>query len=279
MISSDEGKRNKLNVLNKNSRVSHEMPIVINCAGKISITKPFITHNTSGRLDYYLMYITDGKLNVEIDGENEILTVGDFIIFPPKYKYKYGLSSGSISYYFVHFTGSHTDKYFEKLGITQNPKRYHSGHTEDIAKAFSSFYLSYENKNELSGLASSVEFSRVLVLLSKAYRFGNAPSPLGRSLAYINGSYTEVIRVPKLAAMEGLSVSRYNAVFRESVGVSPVTYITNLRMRQACTLLEGTDLTVKQISETVGYTDNHFFSKLFKSYIGLSPVAYRENNR
>jgi AraC-like DNA-binding protein len=100
---------------------------------------------------------------------------------------------------------------------------------------------------------------------------------VSKSLSYINGSYTEPIRIPRLAAMEGLSVSRYNTVFRQCVGVSPVRYITKLRMRQACTLLEGTGLTVKQISKIVGYEDNHFFSKIFKSYVGVSPVAYREN--
>ena len=277
MFSETEKQKDKIRGLNLGSRVSSEMPIVVNRAGKLSITSSFITHNTSGRLDYYLMYITDGNLSVTVGDEIKSLSSGDFVIFPPKYKYKYELKDGKLSYYFVHFTGSHTEKYLTTLGLTDNPTPRHAGLSEEISFAFSSFFTNYERGEEFSGLVRSVDFSRILVLLARSYHYGNTSSAVSKTLAYINGSYTEPIRIPHLAAMEGLSVSRYNAVFRQCVGVSPVRYITKLRMRQACMLLEGTDLAVKQISKIVGYEDNHFFSKIFKNYVGVSPVAYREN--
>ena len=214
-------------------------------------------------------------MSVTVENEVKIASVGDFVIFPPKYKYKYGLTEGNVEYYFVHFTGSHVDKYLSKLAIGTPPCICHAGYGEEIGSAFSSFFSSNDLSDEFSSTISSVEFLRVLALLAKVHHFGDSRSPISHSLAYINGHYTEEIRITDLAAMEGLSVSRYNAVFRDSVGVSPIKYIINLRMHQACTLLDGTDLTVKQISEMVGYTDNHFFSKLFKSYIGLSPTVYR----
>ena len=111
--------------------------------------------------------------------------------------------------------------------------------------------------------------------LSRAHR-GYSHTPLERSIAHIKTSYTEEISIPELAAMEGLSVSRYNAVFKESTGVSPVKYITDLRITHACSLLQSTNLHVKEIGVMVGYKDNHFFSKAFKAKIGMSPREYRE---
>lgn len=262
--------------LNSHSKESTEFPLVVNCAGKINITHPFLTHNTRGRLDYYLLYVKDGVLNVNIDGEIKKMTSGDFVIFPPKYKYKYGIDAKkSISYFFVHFTGSHAEEYLKALKISEGPTVRHTRYGEELSLAFSSFFAEYERGAELRDTALSAELFRIIVLLAKAFHFGSESCAVSKSLSYINENYTKAIRIPELAAAEGLSVSRYNAVFRKCVGVSPIKYMTNLRIKQACILLDSTNLTVKQIGELVGYSDNHFFSKLFKGYVGVSPLTYR----
>ena len=125
-------------------------------------------------------------------------------------------------------------------------------------------------------LAAGVAIKSALIALARAMAGGKRPSPIERSLAYIKASYTDDIRIPHLAAMDGLSVSRYNAVFREQTGTSPTGLITDLRLKHACTLLSSTDLSIGNIGAMVGYADNHFFSKIFKSHIGLSPKEYRQ---
>ena len=97
-------------------------------------------------------------------------------------------------------------------------------------------------------------------------------------MTYIISKYTEDISVPYLAEMEGLSVSRYNTLFREINGTSPIKYIISLRMNHACTLLATTNLAINEIGSAVGYQDNHFFSKLFKKYVGIAPQTYRSSS-
>ena len=78
------------------SRHSTEFPIEVNCAGLMSLEHPFTTYNESGRDDYYLMYIVEGELEYDIDGCQQIGKVGDFIVFPPRYKYKYADKQGGV---------------------------------------------------------------------------------------------------------------------------------------------------------------------------------------
>ena len=94
---------------------------------------------------------------------------------------------------------------------------------------------------------------------------------------FINQNYNNNISIPELAKIENLSVSRYNTLFNKVTGISPVQYITNMRLTSACDLLVNTDLPIKQIAQMVGYTDAHFFSRIFRSKIGTSPAAYRKN--
>ena len=71
------------------SREYLDIPIAVNCAGVINLNKGFTTYNKKARLDYYLMYISVGELEFELDGERKIAKSGDFVIFPPRYRYKY----------------------------------------------------------------------------------------------------------------------------------------------------------------------------------------------
>ena len=100
---------------------------------------------------------------------------------------------------------------------------------------------------------------------------------MNKSISYINGNYVQDLRIPELAKMENLSVSRYNSLFKQVTGISPVEYIKKMRLASACELLSATDLPIKTVSAMVGYPDSHFFSRIFKKSLGVSPAFYRKN--
>jgi AraC-like DNA-binding protein len=262
----------------RNSRASETHPFEVNCAGFITINPPFTASNPRGRADYYLMYINDGYLRVDLGAQSIRCTAGDAIIFPPKYKYSYAfMGSNTVSYYFVHFTGSHVRPLFETLGFSNPPTVFHAGNAKEALQGFSDMFEAYVRDDDLRDVSTAVALEQILISLARASRKKEAPAPLERSTAYIRSFYSEDINIPELAAMEGLSVSRYNSLFKETLGMSPIRYITDLRMKQACALLKATSLHIKEIGENVGYRDNHFFSKTFKAKIGLSPSEYRNS--
>ena len=103
------------------------------------------------------------------------------------------------------------------------------------------------------------------------------------SLSYIvchfihnNNNYSINISVEQLAEIEHLSVSRYNAIFRELIGDPPLHYIIKIRINNACRLLEETNMSINAIGEAVGYSNCHYFSRIFKLYTTMSPLKYRK---
>jgi AraC-like DNA-binding protein len=72
-----------------------------------------------------------------------------------------------------------------------------------------------------------------------------------------------------------LSLSQYTHLFKSYTGISPMTYLTELRIQRACEYLDTTDLTIKQIASELGYNDPFYFSRLFKKSTGVSPKLYR----
>ena len=263
------------------SRESDRAPLLVNCAGSFISSYPFTTDNPSGRLDFYLMYMISGTLTVRPREEELTLNAGDILIFPPQhhYYYTYDGKGEALNYLWVHFTGSHAAYYLEELGFCDLPHVWHSSANVHITTLFRSLFdvFSKEMPHKEHNLAASL--LQILTSLSGAVLSSEAATPLTRSLQYINTSYTDDIQIPTLAVMENLSNSRYHVVFKEVTGMSPRAYITMLRMRHACDLLDNTDLTVRQIGALVGYEDSHFFCKIFKSKMGVSPSLYRKKDR
>ena len=68
-------------------------------------------------------------------------------------------------------------------------------------------------------------------------------------------------------------------MFQENLHMSPQQFLLRFRVTKATELLSDTDLPVKNISYSCGYANQLAFSKAFKKITGLSPSAYRKENR
>lgn len=83
--------------------------------------------------------------------------------------------------------------------------------------------------------------------------------------------------VASLSEKVGLSRSPFAARFNEKVGMPPLAYLTQWRMRLAARLLREQNLTLTQISGRVGYASDAAFSRVFKQQFGIAPGSYRRS--
>ncbi|PLS08902.1 response regulator transcription factor [Neobacillus cucumis] len=79
-------------------------------------------------------------------------------------------------------------------------------------------------------------------------------------------------------AAESLQVSPVylSRIFKQELGISFVSLVTNLRVKKAISLLNSTDFSILEIAEKVGYDTQHYFSTAFKKVMGVSPNQYRK---
>lgn len=93
--------------------------------------------------------------------------------------------------------------------------------------------------------------------------------------SWIDRRFMEPCSIDWLAGMANLAPTYFAARFRAVVGVPPMTYVRQLRLRQASDLLERTNEPVKVIAWDVGYTDLTHFHHAFKKAKGMTPAEYR----
>ena len=79
-----------------------------------------------------------------------------------------------------------------------------------------------------------------------------------------------------LARAVNLSPSRFLAVFREEMGMSPGRYFRQIQFLRACRLLAGPERKLAECAELLGYADVSHFSREFRKVSGISPGRYRK---
>ena len=72
----------------------------------------------------------------------------------------------------------------------------------------------------------------------------------------------------------GFSVSKLRRLVFEQKGCGPITYFIELKIEEAKRLIKKTPMNITEISEHLGFSSLHYFSKQFKNKTGKSPTAY-----
>lgn len=95
------------------------------------------------------------------------------------------------------------------------------------------------------------------------------------AIAYIKANYKNKLDLQTIADHLYISTWYLCKLFKKEVGSNFVDLLNEIRIQAAKQLLTESNLKVYEICEQVGYTDNAYFTKIFKKYAGMTPNTYR----
>lgn len=95
-------------------------------------------------------------------------------------------------------------------------------------------------------------------------------------IAYVQDHLSDQITLSKLSERTYLSVSRITQLFRDITGYAPIEFVQHQRVQRACYYLDATDEPIGRIAETLGFSDQFYFSRVFRKVTGRSPRQYRQ---
>ncbi|HZG85778.1 AraC family transcriptional regulator [Paenibacillus sp.] len=99
------------------------------------------------------------------------------------------------------------------------------------------------------------------------------------ALRHIERSYAKNVTVEELANLCHLTPSYVIRLFKQTFGATPIQYLQELRLKAAVSYLSTTDIPVQEIARMTGFSNLHYFSRIFKQKIGVSPTAWRNNRK
>jgi two-component system response regulator YesN len=102
------------------------------------------------------------------------------------------------------------------------------------------------------------------------------PDAIEQSCRYIKDHFREELTLSEMAERTNFSVSHFSTLFKKHTGSSFVNYVNGLKVDEAKKLLRSTAYSVAEIAEMAGFSTTPYFSRVFKSTAGLTPLEYRK---
>ena len=241
-------------------------------------------YNFSGEKHSYweLTYVDKGELSTTIDRVSYHLKQGDLIFYAP-----------------MQF---HTQSTFEKISssyLTINFKM-NFNHADLLCnKIFSlkrdSYFIVTKLIEELSNdnlYSNDLSLCYLKQLIIQMLRLDNShfhskPTThmqqtyenelLNDILLYIDNNIYEKISVSTLCDHFCISTSMLHSLFRKNMNNTAKNYINELKLSKSKELIRNSTHTLSEISEMLGFSSIHYFSKKFKSYFNISPTEYSKS--
>ncbi len=98
-----------------------------------------------------------------------------------------------------------------------------------------------------------------------------------KMMYFIQKEYKNKVTLDMIAACGGVSKSLCNKLFKKYVGVSPINYLLEIRIKKVTEYLRTTSYSLSEISELCGFNGASYMAEMFKKFIGKSPLNYRAN--
>lgn len=198
------------------------------------------------------------------DGERMSADGGEIIYIPAGTSYR-AEYSGSVSLVVHVLDASYSEKEVIRL---KNPTR--------VQLAFQNLKRAWGD--ERSHNMAKARVYELLELIKNDVDSGIADTAFREYQRYFDENFARVDFSMDAAAKDlHISQSSMRRAFVMNLGVSPVRYLTGLRMKRAVELLVGSSLTIKEISLECGYDDEKYFSRVFKKRYGYPPSAFSAN--
>ena len=93
---------------------------------------------------------------------------------------------------------------------------------------------------------------------------------------FISSHYPEPIALNLGAAIAKMSLPSFTRLFKKVAGMTFVSYVTHVRLSQAMRLLRESSLTVAEVANQVGFADQSYFDRKFRSAFGQTPTSVRK---
>lgn len=125
---------------------------------------------------------------------------------------------------------------------------------------------------------AQVQLNMILALtraVAESKALNNYSLLIRNIVIYIDSNYAKEISLSGIAENSHVSKEHLSRLFKKETGVTITEYVANARCKKAAELLNTTALTISEISELVGYSDNNYFVKIFKKCYGMTPSQYR----
>lgn len=235
---------------------------------------------------HVLIYCVGGAGWYSLDGKRYPVAENEYFVLPAGRPHAYGADEDAPwTIYWIHFKGKLSHCFLPPAGGPLCVPPGHRSRINDRCGLFdemlSTLEMGYSLENLLYVCSLLFHYLSTLRCLH-AYRAavpGTESDLVTATVHLMRENIEQRLTLDQMARHAGYSTSHFSKLFSERTGYAPLAYFNQLKVQQACRLLDFTHLRVNQICFKLGFDDPYYFSRLFRKVMGLSPQAYKRTKK
>lgn len=238
-----------------------------------------------GAHEFIFIYCTEGGGDLKLAREQIRVLPNHFYIIPRHTAHEYRADENNPwSIYWIHFNGSMAESLFNRYRSNWKKAEIVPFESHRIDK-FNQIYqilnsdyveprLEYANILGLNFISSFIflEIDRLVDVQGR-------DDVVDTIIDFLTNNLDKSFKSEDIAKEFNYSPSYLFNLFKKRTGYSLIHFFNLKKTQKACEYLNYTDLSVKEISYRMGFQDPLYFSRLFKRYMGVSPRAYKIDQR
>lgn len=260
---------------------THNMNYHSILSGAFYVEKLSISHNktdsgntyirfSNEQLNDVLMYISNGECTLDDFDKNKFVAKkGSVVHIPHNIAYKIEWSDKeSCEIYIINYLLNDSNQ--RRCVIGSHIHLFEISESNVVFSMFETLYSTYKNEDFGYALKCNYLFLELLYnLIRFESRKGN--SKISKAIDYIEANYTKDFEISKLCSICNLGECMLRRYFKSELGMSPIKYKNNLRIKKAYEMLSKESYSVTEVMEHLGFYDASYFNKVFKSITGKTP--------
>ncbi|EGJ27374.1 AraC family transcriptional regulator [Streptococcus porcinus] len=248
---------------------------------------PFHSFGPSVRKHYIFHYITEGEGTLYISEANKhyVLKAGQGFLIPPHLISSYEADADNPwSYMWIEFSGIKAYHYIQQAGLDKGHYVFEQSKSpkESLVYNYLKELIDGHDKRSSYIIAKTYLFIDALIEESQSQTVTSHDDIkefyIREALNFIERNYENNISVETIANHCNLNRHYFSRLFKEKMNISPQTFLISYRLSKSCELLRHTNMSLQEIAEAVGYSNQFNFSTAFKRHYNLSPLHWRKHH-
>lgn len=235
---------------------------------------------------FILIYCTEGTGWFRTEGRECKIAANQYFILPAEKPHAYGADEKDPwTIYWIHFKGTLAAHFathcVQPITIDPGMNSRISNRIAMFEEILRTLEMGYSREN--LRYASSI-FYHYLGSLCYLQQYRNAAHSettgkydiVTAAIHFMKENVEKKLSLHEIASYTGYSASHFSILFNRRTGYAPLAYFNQLKIQQACQLLDFTDMKINQVCYKIGIEDTYYFSRLFSKIMGMSPRAYKQ---
>jgi AraC-like DNA-binding protein len=231
--------------------------------------------------EFQIVYISRGQGVFGAEGKTYRVEPGSMLFLLPgmKHFYKPDLETGWREHW-AGFNGGYFTRLVEEGILSRKQVFFTPGLRDSILNTFNQIIEEVRAQRPLFQLKACSGIISLISEMLASERRQEQPNYykeiVEKAKCLMEANAYGTVDLPNIAEQTGVSTSRLNEIFKTYTAMTPYQYFIHIKIHKAENILEQENISIKEAAFKLGFEDQYYFSRLFRSKTGMSPTEWKK---